>query len=345
MKTKLLSVSLLWLTPLCAMAGKEGGGADIYETRFHFALDRAHVAIRSSKSINDEVLRGNWLGKIEAVRSKPIKRSERERLFDEGQEKAALALPLEKPDHIVLSVPFFETHGVTPDEAFVLAVHETGHLVGIPDHQFLDQLGRDLLAQQSKQALQEAAQAQRPQEHLYELFLNKNLSTRPNPAEIAGSWEGRCWARGNLLPDRYYFRLRKPSKAPDAGPLFSDPEVYQGWQLEATQYCDPDNWQSSCHTNTWQYINVRLMTIDRDVGVHHYHRNHARFDPKLEALIVPFSLHYYPTLIGVRQFGDYLLTGVTEFRTVTKSFEVLPPGEQDSKFCYYFERLPEPTNE
>lgn len=82
---------------------------------------------------------------IQAVKNFELSSSLKRLFEDDGTERAAYAYPRE--NRIELNLPYLRQVHVSVQELFVLLVHETGHLIGIKDHDLLDRVGYFLLRQ------------------------------------------------------------------------------------------------------------------------------------------------------------------------------------------------------
>lgn len=350
----LIAVSLPLSTALGqGSAGAKGG--DIFETRFQLAIKRAKEAIETGHgAFAGDPERKQWLRALETSK---VKRSETEALRDEtGTEKAIVAVipqDANEPATFWLSVPYFEKYRVTPDEAFVLVVHEAGHVVdrektaaAARTHAALDAIGREFLAAVTGAELQRnVLMSPSPKEELYKLFVDRNLSSMPTFTEVKGQWEGRCWdqlAPGEpaLLPTRSVLMVSE--QGPGAGPLFpgTQPPVY-GWQIMLAE----DAWNyylSTYGTFRVSFLNDHKLLHIGDVVLQDDLRN--------EALAVPSILGPWAQCgnsadcrqdFAIRKFGDTLIT--VRYSAGALGYPPRPGANSEvtseHEICYYFAKF------
>lgn len=158
-----LIVLLSLLYSLGLRAGHEtGNGGDAHLSRYLLAQHIAEVTVRriSPKKIKEiffdekllEIVNENikeWPGAISKIEFEVSE----EMLYEDEKEKAALNI--ENSNLVKISKAYFEKYKLSLDEVIINVIHESGHKLGIRNHEQLDRIGTVLVHKIFKSSLQE----------------------------------------------------------------------------------------------------------------------------------------------------------------------------------------------
>lgn len=294
---RIAMIITVFLTAANCWAGQGGNGGDTYETRFKLARDRVVHALNVvpiEDLAKDESLqqgdidllklkRDEWLGALQSLKvdrsAKPLYNEEdcgKKPEDATAPQKAACAYGDE--NKVILSIPYFDKVGVTPDEAFVLAFHESGHLIKEKNHQQLDRLGFALLNSVSQSDIKAMmSKGVDPEEVLYKIYRDVNVSSLPRLGD-GFDMVGMCFfdngtSETNLLSVSKY--------TTDRGPLFNKLEGYTG-HLDHCGHADVD------------YTAKDPRCDNRDLA------GEIKYDHSSDAWTVS-------TFFGIRGYGPYII--------------------------------------
>ncbi len=141
------------LSSVAVYAGHEtGNGGDTHLSRYLLAKQIAEVITRNLtgaklKEIFPDVDLYNIVNENISSWSKVINGLEfisvNRMLYEDGREKAALNIP--HSDQVQISKAYFEKYNLSLEEVIINVIHESGHKVGITDHNKLDRIGSILV--------------------------------------------------------------------------------------------------------------------------------------------------------------------------------------------------------
>lgn len=150
-KKIILLVSLIG--SVMAFAGHEtGNGGDSHLSRYLLAKQIAEVITRNPTDtklkeifpdvdlyniVNENI--SSWPKVINGLEFISVNRM----LYEDGREKTALNIP--HSDQVQISKAYFEKYNLSLEEVIINVIHESGHKLGITDHNKLDKIGSILV--------------------------------------------------------------------------------------------------------------------------------------------------------------------------------------------------------